>query len=231
MSSSNVRLGSSIIAHSSPSISTPAACEQRRGRRDAARCRAPPGRASWPAAGPGRWSPPRPSARPRRRPWRSPPRSSSCRRRPSRRRCTMRLPASDLGDVHSSASSWCGERARGRRGRGRARTGRAAAPAPRRMPRCRRAQLLALPAGAHVLGQRGPQAPRGPAGRGRRSGRARSALDVAGAEALRVARRWRRRGRGPGPASRAARRAASSVSLTGISSGSATATTPVRRGR
>ena len=93
MSSSNVRLASSIIAHSSPCISMPWPGEARRGRRAAARCRAPRGRASRPAASPGRSSRPRPCAPRRRGPSRARRTSSSCRPRPSRRRCTTRLPS------------------------------------------------------------------------------------------------------------------------------------------
>ena len=86
-SSSKVAFASSIIAHSSPSISIPWRSNSAGSTRLRLVAELLQARASRRAASPGRSSARRPSgpARPSRS--RSPPRWSSCRRRPSRRRC------------------------------------------------------------------------------------------------------------------------------------------------
>ena len=196
------------------------AASKRSGRRAAARCRAPRARASWPAAWPGRSSPPRPCAPRRPCPWRSPPTVVVLPTPPEPPQMHDALALEQLARrSQQPPPARSRERARARRGRARARTGRAAshrragAVASRAARAARAARARARARTARRAARRArPACPRSSSGAARSS--APGAAEALGQHAVDDDARQR----ACPSSSRAASRAASSVSLTGISS-------------
>ena len=157
---------------------------------------------------------------------RSPPRWSSCRRRPSRRRCRPACPRG-ARRRRPSADSSSASRCDLRRRRARARRGTAASRPGADDGSSQARELLALGARRAVLGERRPA--RGARRRRRRRSRARSSSRSAScvAEALRVEAVHVDAVDRDADLARRASRSSAAVSLTGISSGSATIATPV----
>ena len=163
------------------------------------------------------------AARRPRAPSRSRPRSSSCRRRPSPAQITTRLPSQPRALTRARSSGPARARSIAARVELAAETGTAASrPAPR-APRRSRASWARC-ARARGVARRAPRAPAATAAR------ASSAPRVGGVKRVRQHAVDDDAGDASGRPRRRSASASASVSLTGISSGRATATTPVCAG-